>query len=365
MHRRLLFTLLATCLLAVGLADSANARPSAKKAIWGGAYVDGVSQFPRYRYLGAAIYQTGLSWVGIAPVRPRNPRNPNDPAYQWPDDVTRAVVEAPRYRMRVALLLMGTPSWANGGRDWQWAPRRARDFADFAYAASRRYPTVDLWMIWSEPSRAPRFQPLTPAPPGRRLTSAQATAPRAYARLLDAAYGSLKSASSRNRVIGGMSYTTGDISTWQWIRYMRLPNGRPPRLDYYGHNPFSWRGPDLRKPPSCCGQADFSDLGRLGHAVDRNLSQPGKRRRIPLYLSEYNIPTDVDSEFNYHVDRQTQASWIRSALRVVRRSRRIRALAWINLYDEAPRPDGGLVRQSGLLDYRGVPKPGYFAFRAG
>ncbi len=162
-----------------------------------------------------------------------------------------------------------------------------------------------------------------------------------------------------------MTYTTGDISTWQWIRYMRLPNGRPPRLDYYGHNPFSFRRPNLRNPPSCCGIADFSDLGRLGPAVDRNLSQPGKRRRIPLYLTEYNIPTDVDSEFNFHVDRQTQASWIRAALRIVRRSSRIRALAWIHLYDEAPRPDGGLVRHTGLLDYRGVPKPGYFAFRAG
>ena len=34
-----------------------------------------------------------------------------------------------------------------------------------------------------------------------------------------------------------------------FIKWMKLPNGLPPRLDYYGHNPFSLRFPKLSKTP--------------------------------------------------------------------------------------------------------------------
>ncbi len=355
MRRLALLSLAASSLLLLAAGPS-EARYSPKKAMWGPAYVDGVSQFPRYRDLGVGIYQASLSWASVAPDRPGVARDPNDPAYRWPPDVTRAVAEARSYGMRVALMLITAPPWANGGRPPNWAPIRPRDYADFAYAASRRYPGVKLWMIWGEPSRRDNWEPFVRA------------TPRRYARLLDAAYASLKHASRANRVIGGMTYTTGDISSWQWIKNMRLPSGRPPRLDLYGHNPFSFRRPNLGNPPSCCGAADFSDLGRLGRAVDRNLSprgRNGKRRQIPLFLSEFTLPTDVDSEFNFHVDRNTQASWIRDALRVVRRSRRIQAFGWVHFYDDAPAPNGGLVSHGGLLDYRGQPKPGYYAFKAG
>jgi hypothetical protein len=357
--------LVATAVAALGASSPAQAHRSPKKAIWGPAYVDGVSQFPRYRDLGATIYEAQLPWAEIAPERrPGHARDPQDPAYRWPVDVTRAVADARRYGMRVALTVIGAPGWANGGRPWNWVPSSDRDFADFAYAASRHYPSVRLWMIWGEPSRSHNFQPFTRAPPDTALTPEQATAPRRYARLLDAAYGSLKQASRLNRVIGGMTYTAGDISTWQWIRYMRLPGGRRPRLDLYGHNPFSGRRPDLRRPPSCCGGADFSDLERLRRAVDRELGRPGLRS-IPLFLSEFTLPTDVDSDFDFHVTPAAQAAWIRSALSIVRRASWIAALGWINLYDERPRPDGQPVSHGGLLYANGRPKPGYLAFKSG
>jgi hypothetical protein len=49
---------------------------------------------------------------------------------------------------------------------------------------------------------------------------------------MDAAYGALKQVSRRNLVIGGSTYTTGDIDTQQWIQNLRLPDGRPPA---HGH----------------------------------------------------------------------------------------------------------------------------------
>ena len=356
--------LAAAALMVALLPASADARYSAKKAIWGPAYVNGVSQFPRYKDLGVGVYEDRIRWDAVAPTRPSHPRDPNDPAYRWPAETTQAVTEAGQNGIKVALMLIGAPGWANGGHTWQWAPKRERDYADFAYAASRRYPGVKLWMIWGEPSSRTNFRPLLPSRPGGPLTRAQAAAPRRYARLLEAAYQSLKQASRVNQVIGGMTYTTGSISTWQWVAYMRLPNGQPPHLDMYGHNPFSFRHPDFRLGPSCCDSADFSDLVRLGGAIDNNLRR-GPRRRIPLFLSEFTLPTGPDREFNFWLDRETQAAWIRDVLKIVRRSTRIRALGWIHLQDEPPRPDGGPRIRGGLLNYRGEPKPGYAAFKDG
>ena len=55
--------------------------------------------------------------------------------------------------------------------------------------------------------------------------------------------------------------------------FFRLPNGRPPRMDLYGHNPFSYRHPSLRNPPSSPDTVDFSDLGRFDKQVARYLRQ--------------------------------------------------------------------------------------------
>ena len=94
-------------------------------------------------------------------------------------------------------------------------------------------------MIWGEPTRRFNFKPLIPETRDRPLTRRMKKAPHHYARILDAAYGALKRRSRRNIVIGGNSFTTGDVSPLNWIRNLRLPNGKPPRLDLYGHNPFS------------------------------------------------------------------------------------------------------------------------------
>ena len=111
-----------------------------------------------------------------------------------------------------------------------------------------------------EPSRQANFLPL---PPNR------ATGPRIYSRILDKAYGALKGVRRRNLVIGGNTYTAGDVKPLHYIRAMRLPSGHPPRMDLYGHNPFTSRPPALWRPYVGSGYADFSDLDTLAAWVDR------------------------------------------------------------------------------------------------
>src|SRR4051812_1340275 len=151
MMRRLLPLLVAVS--ACALAGPATAAPlTIKKSMWGPVTVDGVSQFPIYADLGVGLYQTTVHWDEVAPTRPADPSNPGDPAYQWPTRVDQAITEADKYGIKVSIMLIGAPSWANSGHDWRWAPDDPGDFATFAAAASRRWPTVRDWMIWSEPT---------------------------------------------------------------------------------------------------------------------------------------------------------------------------------------------------------------------
>jgi hypothetical protein len=331
-----------------------------KKAMWGTTSFNGVPTFPIYRDLGVGLYEIQLRWDLSAPTRPSQPSDPNDPAYQWPPELRAALSEAESQGMQTSLMLLGAPSWSNGGKEWKWAPTNPQDFGDFAAAAARKYPDVHLWMIWGEPNRGPNFAPFHPAPPKGPLNNAQAEAPRTYAQMLDSAYGALKAASPTNLVIGGNTFTAagpGSIHTYQWIRYMRLPGGARPRMDMYGHNPYGFRIPNLHDPPSARGQVDFSDLRRLGHALNKAFPGPP----LKLFLSEWGVPTSKrDFELGYSISRKAQVRWIRAAFKIVRKWKRIYTLGWIHPFDTV-NPSG----TQGLLDINGDPKPGYFAFKSG
>jgi hypothetical protein len=353
--------MLVTSFALIASAPALAARSDAK-AIWGPVSIAGRSQFPRYHNLGVGIFEMSLNWSTVAPTAPADARDPSDPVYRWPPTISYAIQHALRYHMRVMLQVVFAPGWANGGQPRNFPPIDPGAFADFITAAARRYPLVHLWMIWGEPNRVPLFGIDVPADPNAsELTPAQAVAPHVYAQILDASYAALKGVSERNVVIGGNTYTTGDISTEQWIENLRLPNGQPPRMDMYGHDPFSWRPPDLSNPPSPDGEVDFSDLGRLEQLVNSNLAPPG--HQIKLFLSEWTIPTAPnDAEFNYYVPPAAQAQWITDAWRIVRSSSFIYALGWIHVRDDPP---GASSSSGGLLDDQGNPKPGYFAFQAG
>jgi hypothetical protein len=343
---------------ALFVSATASAAPSVKKAIWGPAKVHGKSQFPIYHDLGVGIYQWRLYWNLVAPTRPAHPTDPADPAYRWPHELRYAIREAKRYGIRVAVQVMFAPPWANRNRPPQWAAK-PEDFADFVTAAARRYRSVRHWMIWGEPSRQANFMPLIPN---------RQRGPRLYSRILDASYGALKRVRRTNIVIGGNTFTSGDVRPLDFIRWMRLPDGRPPRLDLYGHNPFSVRRPALRGPALGRGYADFGDLDVLARSVDRHF---GRRngRRVKLFLSEFTVPTDYSNNgFNFWVSRSTQADWVGAALRIARRWDRIYSLGWLSLYDQPPNGPGGTRGDEvnwGLLDWLGKRKPAYASYKRG
>jgi hypothetical protein len=335
-----------TAIMASFAAATVPAAPM-EKAIWGPLRLpDGSSAFPLYRRLGVDTFQIQLDFATTAPEPPADPEDPEDPAYRWPAELDEAIEQAGRRGIEVALLVTRTPGWANGGRGPTWAPRPDR-FGDFVVAAARRYPAVRRWMIWGEPNRSDRFRAAGPNP---------ATAPRVYARVLDAAYAGLKRVSRRNTVIGGMTWTGGELKPVRFLRGLRLPGGRRPRLDWYGHNPFPIRYPRLSAGPVAGGWRDISDVDLLAREVARAF--PGTPR---LWLSEFTIQSDQGSSiFELHVTRGQQARWLAAAYRLASRHPLVAGLGWIGLLDQPPGP---ISSHWGLMTYDGRPKPSLDAYR--
>jgi hypothetical protein len=320
--------------------------------LWGPADLpNGSSAFPTYRKLGVQILQIQLPWSSVAASRPSHPTDPGDPAYAWPTGTDEFVRRAGAAGIRVAMLVKSTPAWANGARGTAQAPDRAGDYASFLVAASRHYRSVHHWMVWGEPTRGGNFTPMPPDSP---------VGPRRYAIILDRAYGALKREDPRNVVIGGNTWTVGLVTPDKFVRWMRLPNGKPPRLDYYGHNPFSVRIPLLAKPPYYPGLRDMSDIDTLGREVAR--AYRPLHRRPPLWLSEYTVPSDrANHGFNFFVSREEQAKWLTAGFTAAHESRCVVALGWYSLLDESSSNADPIL--SGLMTDRGKRKPAFAAYR--
>jgi hypothetical protein len=214
--------------------------------------------------------------------------------------------------MQIALTITGAPRWANGGHPARYAPKHAADFADFAVAAARRYPSVHIWVAWHDASRAPGFSA------------------KAYAQLLDKTYGALKSVSKRNKVAGGGSTASRAA---KWIKGLKA-GGRAPRLDYYAHDPAQ--------------KLTAKSLSAVEAAVKRRFHATKK-----LFLDAYTLPTSGA----HQVSPATQASDLKAAFKVAHAASYVFTLAYDGLSDE-DHTDG-----RGLLEADGTKRPAYSAFK--
>ncbi|MBJ7472160.1 MAG: hypothetical protein JHD16_12715, partial [Solirubrobacteraceae bacterium] len=253
-------------------------------------------------------------------------------------------------------------------------PSDVDDYAKFVEALARRYPSIRHFMVWGEPIRNANYDlaatgdPRVLAKPGEKAGSVlPRTTPllrrqvSAYARLVDATYARLKRLNRANLIIGGNTTSVGDIDPFNWVKWMRLPDGKPPRMDLFGHNPFTTRGPDLRKTQIQRGSADFSDLDEYRPWIKRWQQRKGRNTKLNLFISEFTAPTDVTSfEFSFHVTRSLQAKWLQAAWKISK-AERYYGLGWIGLYDIAR--DDGAESRTGLIDGQGVKKPAYGAYK--
>jgi len=317
---------------------------------------DGRWIFPELRALRTRVWVSGLSWAQIASRRPTNPTAPDDPAYTWPNSIDLAVKQARARGIEPVLLVNGFPAWSNGGRDSTWVPSNPADYGAFMAAAVRRYPGVRRWIAFGEPSHYVNFQPQ--GRNGRR-------APRLYAQLLEAAYRAMHAVRRDVVVIGGNVHPSGENDQYgtapdTFLRYMVLPNGRRPRMDMFGINPFTERNLDMTLPHRA-GRVDFNDLDWLMRQLDRYY--PG--RRLQLFIEEFGWNTEHEaSGWLYVVSRKRQAARLTRAFRIAARFPRINTMCWFQLYDSPPYREGGRWQNwtSGLRTSSGARKPSWPAF---
>jgi hypothetical protein len=322
---------------------------------------DGSYAFAEYATLGVRTWVRPMSWAEIALRRPTNPTDPRDPAYVWPAAFDQEISAAVAAGIEPVLYITGAPPWANGGRIRFYAPKDPNDFANFAAAAVRRYPQVRRWQIWSEPTRSNSFRPQG----GNGLT-----APRLYARILDAAYGAIHAVRADAVVIGGNMHPNGrnDEGTTApatFLQNMRLPDGRPPRLDLFGINPYSERPPDLQLPLRP-GRLDINDLDWLVRNID--LIWPSHPR---LFIGEFGWLTEHGNNgWYWHVSRRQQAADLTAAYKLATFLGHVDTFCWFLLRDRpetSTTVDGTKVYTnwtSGLELSDGTHKPSYDAFRA-
>jgi polysaccharide biosynthesis protein PslG len=176
--------------------------------------------------LGVDVVRMTLRWDSVASREPTDATDPDDAAYDWTlyDPILERLHDA---GIDVLLTLWGTPEWANGGAKPNRIPTSAVSLADFAFAASTKYPWVHRWTVWNEPNLQLFLRPNSPA--------------LYVGRLLNPAYRALKEADPRNLVAGGVTSprpTPSGLSPIAWIRGMRAARAR---LDAYAQNPYPVR----------------------------------------------------------------------------------------------------------------------------
>jgi Cellulase (glycosyl hydrolase family 5) len=289
--------------------------------------------------LGVRIVRFSLDWNEIARSAPSSPSNPEDPAYDW-SQVTPVIDGLKAHGIDVLLQLVGTPSWANGGKGTNYAPTSSGAFAGFAAAAAREFPWVHRWMIWNEPNQRRWLRP----------TSASLY----VIRLLNPAYTAIHDVIPGAQVAGGGTApraSTGGVSPVAWLEGMHTAHAR---LDAYAHNPYPL-DPKRETPASggCthCDTITMATLNRLVSLVAKDFP------RARIWLTEYGYQTNPPDRI-LGVGPSLQARYLSEAAYIAYRTPRVDMLIQF-LYRDEPT----LSRfQSGLVTLGNAKKPAFSAF---
>jgi len=282
------------------------------------------------RSLGVQAYRFTLRWDEV---------EANAGEYDWtvPDAVIRGLRA---HGIAPVVTIWGTPPWANGWRLPQYAPTRAAYLAAFARTAATRYRApVRHWVVWNEPNQRRWLRPTTP---------------RAYVRILNAAYAAIKRADRTSTVAGGVTAprgNTGGVNPVNWIRGMRANRAK---LDVYAHHPYPANPLETPWAGGCawCKTITMADLDRLIREVRRNF--PRKR----IWLTEYGYQTNPPERW-MGVTFERQALYASAAALRAYQAPLVDLLIHFMIQDDA-RPEGW---QSGLRTLGGAAKPSYDAFK--
>jgi hypothetical protein len=337
--------LLAAIVLTLAAAPHASAASGVKFGLTDDAWLTNGSgtldqRLAKLDTLGVHVVRLTLRWDQIAHTKPTVPSDPTDAAYDW-TTVDPVLDGLRQHGIEVVLQLVGTPTWANGGKASNYAPTTSAPFGAFATAAATQYPWVKRWVIWNEPNQLRWLRPTT--------------APIYTVRLLNPAYAAIHTVIKGALVAGGGTAprgSTGGVSPVAWIAGMRAARAR---LDAYAHNPYPLdpkRETPLTGGCTHCTTITMATISRLVTLVGRNF--PTAR----IWLTEYGYQTNPPDRL-LGVSPALQARYIGEGAYVAYRTPKVDMLIHF-LYRDEP----NLARfQSGLVTLTNKVKPAYAAFQ--
>jgi hypothetical protein len=358
--------------VALVLAPSAGSSPFIRPGIYDDSeflFGNPDRVFPILAQMNTKLLRMNLRWGGpngVAERKPADASNPDDPAYDW-RAYDRAVVRARSVGVESMFAILGTPSWANGGKAWNTAPRSAIDLRRFAVAAARRYdgtrrdedgnliPRVRLWMAWNEPNN-----PVFLKPQYRRSGSRWVVqSARDYARMCNSIVRGIKSIQATAKVACGLTSPRGNnnpssarpsVSPITFLRAMKLHGAEG--FDAYAHHPYyGTRFEKPSTPPPSPGNGRVPTAVTLGNfdVLVRELTRLYGYKRI--WVTEYGYQTNPPDRV-FGVSWADQGNYMREAYARLQRHARVDIFIWFLLRDEP-----GLERwQSGLYTRRWVRK---------
>jgi hypothetical protein len=331
--------------------------------------------YPALKALHVQVIRLNLYWggrFGVARSRPTVSANPADPAYDW-DLYDRTVDYAQQYGMQVVFSIYGTPSWANGGKGANVAPKNAADLKAFAYAAARRYsgtyegpdgrllPAVRMWLAWNEPNNPIFLTPQYKKVSGKWVIQSA----KDYARICNAIYdGVHRTLIASEKVACGVTGPRGNngpttarpsVSPLAFLRAMKKAGAK--RFDAYAHHPYYGNPSETptTKPKTSNGAAPTAiTLANINLLIAELTRLYGNKR---VWLTEYGYQTRPPDPI-YGVSYAKQALYLKQAFAIARANKRIDLMLWFLLRDE-PTLAGW---QSGLYTVNWQKKPAFNAF---
>jgi hypothetical protein len=366
---RRLALLLATAVYAVALvlAPTADASRFIRIGIYDDSeilYGNPDYVFPILQQLSTKLIRANLTWGGpngVANTRPGNPTDPADPAYNWAA-YDRTVLRAKGIGAEVIFAIVGSPSWANGGKSWNTAPVKAIDLRRFAVAAARRYngtfvgsegrlPAVRLWLAWNEPNNPVFLQPQYASYGSRWVLRSG----KDYARICNAVVAGVKSVQRKARVACGVTAPRGNnnpnssrpsSSPIAFLRGMKAAGAKG--FDAYAHHPYyGTRRETPSTPPPAPPRGQAPTAVTLGNFEVLTREVQRLYGNVRIWVTEYGYQTNPPDKL-FGVSYADQANFMREAYLKLRRNPKVDIFVWFLLRDEA-RADGW---QSGLYTRR-------------
>jgi hypothetical protein len=335
--------------------------------------------FDSTRSARANIVRISGEWARIAPAkRPSGFRaaDPNDPHYRWA--ALDGAVQSARDRGITPLItLWRAPRWAEGPKrpksapPGSWRPKSG-EFAKFARAAAKRYPSVHRWQIWNEANLTTYLAPQYAKRDGKRRLES----PGRFRALLNAAYAAIKKVDRRAFVVAGGTSPYGDPQPGGrrtppalFVRELLCLKGRsleprrcrhPAHLDALAHHPYSVGSPQRK----AFNRDDVAipDLYKLKRPL-RKAERTGRvlpRRHKRLWVTEVSwdsSPPDPDG-----VPEKRHARWLAESFRLLWKQG-VDTITWFQVRDAEPVPSYGSTYQSGVFFRDGRPKRAVRAFR--